>query len=79
MMKEILLKLNFLASIKPELYRVNDAQTNAGQRLVSDSFEVKYLPLNYLQSQSEIKREVVNNEKNISIFYSCSNVFIFIN
>ena len=29
------------SSIYPQLYRVNDAQTNAGQRLVSDSFEVE--------------------------------------
>lgn len=29
------------ASIKPQLYRVNDAMTNEGQRLVSDTFEVK--------------------------------------
>ena len=34
-------KVELPGSIKPELYRVNDAQTNAGQRLVSDSFEVK--------------------------------------
>lgn len=33
-------KVQLPNSIRPELYRVNDAQTNAGQRLVSDSFEV---------------------------------------
>ncbi len=34
-------KVEIPSSIYPQLYRVNDAQTNAGQRLVSDSFEVE--------------------------------------
>ena len=32
-------ELNFLAQLGTKLYRVNDAQTNAGQRLVSDSLK----------------------------------------
>lgn len=34
-------KVELPASIRPQLYRVNDAMTNEGQRLVSDTFEVK--------------------------------------
>lgn len=49
-------KIELPGSIRPELYRVNDAQTNAGQRLVSDSFEVNIpaqLPSITLNSQKK--------------------------